>query len=200
MGYRRRRYRASRQNERVVWRETARGLLNQRFPGTKQVDIVRRANAFTTHDAHPDAGIVDVPLGGDQVAMPGITIRCSKTAVGVHHADIEEFRYGDPLDQRALPREHLERTLESPRHLVVELVECNRCRHCQAHPLHRARLQRKHRLVGQYRIEHGATSYGTRQRPEAVERRRKGHTTLQRDAPLRRLEADNAIIRSWYPA
>ena len=147
-----------------------------------------------------DAGIVDVAIAGDEIAMPGIAFGRRKTALGVHHADIEKFRHLDPLDQRALARQRFQRALEGLRHRLIEIVERDRGRHRQPHALDRTRLQRRDRLIGQHRVEHRAAGDRARQRPKTVERERQRHAAVERHAPLRRLEADDAVIGRRNPA
>ena len=88
--------------------------------------------------------------------MPGVAFRSGKAALGVHDADVEEFRHLDPLDQRAVRATAFERTLERPAHCIIEVVERDRGRHRKPHALDRAGLQRDDRLVGEHGIEHGA--------------------------------------------
>ena len=157
--------------------------------------------ALAAQDAHRDAGIVDVALAGDQIAMPGIAFSGGKSALGVHHADVEEFRHRDPLDQRAL------RATAFPA----------RARR-SAPP--RRRVRRAPRVVGTAsrmpligrgcRATTGSsasTASSTaqqptraRQRPKTVERERQRHAALERHPPLRRLEADDAVIGRRNPA
>ena len=91
------------------------------------------------HDAHGDAGIVFFALAGDEVAMPGVAFGRGKATLAIHHADIEEFRHLDMLDQRPGLRERLQRPLEGFRHGIVEFVERNRRRHGEPQALDRAR-------------------------------------------------------------
>src|SRR6266702_4299008 len=97
-------------------------------------------------------------------------MRGGETALGVHHPDIEEFRHRNALDQRALPRQRLQRALECPHHRFLQLVERNRGRHRQTHALDRSWLQWLYRLVGEHGVKHRAASDRARQRPKAVER------------------------------
>ena len=132
--------------------------------------------------------------------MPCVAFRGGKAAIGVHHSNIQEFRKRNPFDQRALARQHLKCPFESSRYFIIELIERDRGRHRKSHPLDRTRLQGDERIVSEYRVEYGAACDTARQRSETVERERQGHATVQRDAPLGRLEADDAVISCRDPA
>ncbi len=102
--------------------------------------------------------------------MPGIAFRGGETTLGVHHPYIEEFRDLDPLDQRALARQPIQRAVKSSRHFILEFVKRDCGRYRQAHALDRTRRQGNDRLIGEYGVEHRAAADRTRQRPKTVER------------------------------
>ncbi len=56
-------------------------------------------------------------------------------------------------------------------------------------------MQRCQNLVRQHGIEHGAAFNRARQRPDTVERKRQRHRAIERNPPLCRLEADDAVER-----
>ena len=74
--------------------------------------------------------------------MPGIAFGRRKAALGVHRADVEEFRHLDALDERAVTDERFQRALEGLGHSLIEIVERDRGRHREPHALDRARPQR----------------------------------------------------------
>ena len=123
IGDARRRVGGGRQNQRVVGSDAFFGARDQRAPRAEEIDIVGRTQAFAAQNTAGDAGIVDLALAGDQIAVPGIAFSSRETALGAHRRDIEKLRHLDPFDDRALPRQRLQRTLEGLRHRLFEIVE-----------------------------------------------------------------------------
>src|SRR3984885_6699969 len=70
----RRRNRGGRHYKRVIRRETSRSTRDQRSPRPEQIDIVGGAKAFAAQDPAGNAGIVDVTLAGEEIAVPGVAL------------------------------------------------------------------------------------------------------------------------------
>ena len=108
-----RRIGGGRHHQRVIGREARVGARDERAARAEQIDVVGGADAFAAQDAHATRG--------DRRRRP-----CWRSDSGARHsfpprqsrpwlfigADVEEFRHLDPLDQRALARQRLQRALE----------------------------------------------------------------------------------------
>ena len=79
-----RRVGGGRQHQRVIGRDARLRARDERASRVEHVDVVGRAHAFAAQDADVNAGIVDVALADDQIAVPGKAFRRRKAALGVH--------------------------------------------------------------------------------------------------------------------
>src|SRR6185312_5627897 len=67
----RRRVGGGRQHQRVIGRNPRLSARNERAAGAEDIDIIGRADALAALDADANAGIVNIALAGEQIAVPG---------------------------------------------------------------------------------------------------------------------------------
>jgi len=181
----------------VVVDGDSRHLLLQVGAPPQEVDVVRGTYLGAAANTGCHHRVVLVALTGQYLPVPGVGFGGSEPTLGIDLRQLVQMRQVDVFYPDAFSRQRPQRALEGLGDHRIELVHHEVLGDGEPQARERHRFGHRDRFGGKHRIDDGAAFDGVGERTDRIERGRERHHAVDRHAPRRRLETDDAAHGGW---